>query len=160
MTDILTRLSDDGPDWVIEDGDLVLDQTLRTTVLLALFSDERAELEDELPEGETDRRGYWGDTATERFGSRLWLLRREKIVPATLRSLEDAVEGALGFLLELGIADEVTATAERGGAHDRVEITLRIRRGRARRWSTLWEKTAESTLDVGNLTVRLVPEAA
>ncbi|MEX2630036.1 MAG: phage GP46 family protein [Tistlia sp.] len=90
---------------------LETDQGLRTAVVLSLFSDRRAEADDELPIGETDRRGWWGDSLAEiagdRIGSRLWLLARRKILPATLVEARQMVEESLAWLIEDGIAARI-----------------------------------------------------
>lgn len=73
-----------------EDGDLVLDETPATPMLIAFGSDRRARDDDELPSGRSElnmpsslveRRGWAGDAldgAGEMIGNRLWLLDRAK----------------------------------------------------------------------------------
>ena len=77
-------------DLAIERGDLAVDRTLATPMLVALFSDRRARPDDALPSGVTEflvpsaanpRRGWVGDALDgqgRRLGSLLWLLSREK----------------------------------------------------------------------------------
>lgn len=111
-------------DWNNElmSGDLVVggsglgrDDSLRTAVLLSLFSDARARADDPLPDG-SDRRGWVGDAladdAGDRFGSRLWLLAREKQTEETRRRAEDYAREALDWLIEdrLAVRIDVTAT--------------------------------------------------
>lgn len=64
---------------VIESG-LTQDNGLTTLALLSLFTDSRADDSDVTPDGSSDRRGWVGDTFyDEPWGSRLWLLSREKL---------------------------------------------------------------------------------
>ncbi len=90
---------------------LATDAGLRTAVVISLFTDRRAEADDELPAGESDPRGWWGDDLADlpddRIGSRLWLLARRKILPATLVEARQMVEEALAWLVEDGIAARV-----------------------------------------------------
>ena len=52
------RLSGD----IVRDGSrFAEDGGLETAVLMSLFLDRRANDDDELPDGESDPRGYWGD---------------------------------------------------------------------------------------------------
>lgn len=90
---------------------LATDEGLRTAIVLSLFTDRRAEADDELPAGETDRRGWWGDELADiegdRIGSRLWLLSRRKILPATLVEARQMAEESLAWLVEDGIAARI-----------------------------------------------------
>jgi phage gp46-like protein len=95
-------------------GRLADDPTLRTSVILSLFLDRRARSDDAAPDG--DRRGWLGDALSpvtgDRIGSRLWLLRREKQLPETLRRAEDYAREALVWLIEDGLASGITVAAE------------------------------------------------
>lgn len=97
-------------------NDLVLDAGLQTAVLLSLFLDRRAEDGDQLPAGETDRRGWWADAtpvvAGDRIGSRLWLLAREKETKATLERAQKYAREALKWLIEDRVAERLEVTAE------------------------------------------------
>ncbi len=78
-----------------DDGDLLVDETPVTPILLSVGLDRRAEPDDELPQGRTrfltpssfsERRGGPGDgldPSGERAGSRLWLLDRAKETETT-----------------------------------------------------------------------------
>ena len=96
--------------------DIEVDDGLETAVLLSLFTDRRADEGDILPDGQIDRRGWWGDSFPEvegdRIGSRLWLLSREKQQQAVLdRAREYAME-ALQWLIDDRVASRVEVTAE------------------------------------------------
>jgi phage gp46-like protein len=65
-----------------------------------------------------DRRGWWADAfdqvnaldklAPESFGSRLWLLMREKQLPKTRERVRDYVLEALAWMIEDGMASAST----------------------------------------------------
>lgn len=122
-------------DLEIDANDLVGEDGLETAVLLSLFTDRRAEPGDTLPDGETDRRGWWADGAPviggDQFGSRLWLLARSKQTPDVLDRAQEYTREALAWLLEDKIAesiDVVTAfLTERRG----LGLTITIRRPRS-----------------------------
>ena len=86
-------------------------------VLLSLFTWRRASAEDVLP-GE-QRYGWCGDPLSpitdDKFGSRLWLLRRAKILPQTLRNAEGYAREALVWLIEDGVIASMTILSERFG---------------------------------------------
>lgn len=96
-------------------ADLVREDTLATAVVLSLLCDRQAQAH-EVAEG-ADRRGWWADAFTalnvdaagaESFGSRLWLLMREKQLPETQQRLRQYVEEALLWMVEDGLASGVT----------------------------------------------------
>jgi phage gp46-like protein len=148
MSDLATVYTDllTGADLALDaDGlGLATDAGLTTAVVLSLFTDARAADGDELPAGETDRRGWWGDLAPlapgYQLGSRLWLLKREKQTDAVLRRAELYAEAALAWLIEAGAARavQVTATAPRQGL---LWLAIRIERpdGAAQTWQYAWD---------------------
>lgn len=103
-------------DVVIENNDLKADDGLRTALYLSLFTDRRAEPGDVLPDGETDRRGWWADavpvTPGDLMGSRLWLLARSKREPATLDRAVTYAREALQWLVDDRVCDSFNVTAE------------------------------------------------
>jgi phage gp46-like protein len=132
-------------DFGIENNDLSTEEGLRTAVIWSLFTDRRAELGDVLPDGETDRRGWFGDVFPtvpgDKWGSRLWLLSREKITAETLARGETYALEALQWLVDDKVASRIAVSAERMteplGAAVGVEIerptgdVVRFRFGRA-----------------------------
>ena len=92
----------------ITSNDLVTEDTLRTAVLISIFSDARVSLE-EMPDGEPTRRGFWGDALEENdtFGSKLWLLAREKKTEDVLDRAREYVTEALSWMVDDGIAREL-----------------------------------------------------
>lgn len=103
-------------DWLLAPPQLDIDEGLQTALLLSLFTDRRAEDDDVLPDNSGSRRGWWGDSFADvpgdRFGSRLWLLYREKQLPAVLQRARQYAREALRWLLEDGVASQVEVDAE------------------------------------------------
>lgn len=95
-------------DWQIDAPDLDSDNGLQTAVIVSLFTDRRAEPDDELPDGSSDRRGWWADAYPDiegdRIGSRLWLLAREKDMQSVVNRAREYTEEALAWLVDQGIA--------------------------------------------------------
>ena len=138
MTDIATRLDPatlDG-DWLLgAAGDLDKDAGLRTAVIISLFSDRTAGVDDPLPDPrDSDRRGWWGDlnldgAAPDPIGSRLWLLSRAKSTEETRRRAEIYVREALAWMRADGVAAVIDVTSEwQGFARERLAIGITIRR--------------------------------
>ena len=97
-------------------GGLEGDDGLTTAVLVSLFTDARAGADDRLPDPATaNPRGWWGDALawidSDRIGSRLWLLSREKQVRETLRRAEEYAREALAWMLTDGAARTVAVSA-------------------------------------------------
>jgi phage gp46-like protein len=106
---------DKGADWAIGTLGLEEDDGLETAVILSLFTDRRAEPDDVLPFGETDRRGHWSDAYPavpgDRMGSRLWLLSREKQLPQVVVKAREYLREALEWMEEDGVASRVDCDA-------------------------------------------------
>ncbi|PCJ57843.1 MAG: hypothetical protein COA65_08845 [Rhodospirillaceae bacterium] len=105
-----------------QSGALALDGGLETAVIVSLFTDRRADVDDELPDGTTRRRGWWGDAVApvvdgapvlgDRIGSRLWLLAREKQTQSVVLRARDYAREALQWLIDDGIAERIDILAE------------------------------------------------
>ncbi len=114
---------------------------LARSVMISLFSWARAHDDDEV-EGRR-RYGFWGDTygdPGERTGSRLWLLRRQKVTATAIERAREYAQEALEWLIQDGVADAVSVIAERDSL-DRVDLGVTITRdGRSRtlRFSDVW----------------------
>lgn len=105
--------------------DLQGDNGLLTAVIISLFTDRRANADDELPDlrpgdpcSHADLRGWWGDhifeeDARDLMGSRLWLLSREKDLDVVVARAEEYATEALRWLVHDRWVETVTATAER-----------------------------------------------
>jgi phage gp46-like protein len=134
VTDISLYYKEWGVDAAIQGQggvlDIATDDSLRTAVILSLFLDRRARDDDRLPDGSTDRRGWWADTVApmteatlairdgavsvrrpDQIGSRLWLLSRELQVEEVVRRAHDYAVEALTWLIEDGYAVKVDVRA-------------------------------------------------
>ena len=116
MADVLLIWNnDDGVgDLGVRDFDLAPDPSLRTAVLVSLFTDRRVD-GDDLPAGEFDRRGWWGDALAadnDQIGSTLWLLARSKQSNEVLVRTEESSREALAWMVEDGVARSVQVVAE------------------------------------------------
>lgn len=98
-----------GLTWIGDEIDLSFDANqVESAALISLFTDARV-ADEELPEGETSPRGFWGDGVTigAATGSRLWLLAREKATTEVLRLHEDYAREALAWLADSPVATTV-----------------------------------------------------
>ena len=131
-----------------DDGDLVLDETPATPMLISLGSDRRAAADDTLPTGITElnapsswveRRGWAGDALDaggRRIGVKLWLLDRAKQTEVVRLAAETWTGEAFAWVAEeTGQAAEISATWVRRGllairvAVDGRAITINRRAG-------------------------------
>lgn len=132
MTDIaLVKQQQIGDDFdlAMDGADLETDEGLETAIIISLFSDARAS-EAELPEGQTDPRGWWGDIADpdDVIGSKLWTLHRQKSLNDVAVRAEEYARAALQWLVDDGVVSAVDATAE---LLDRETLALNIELQRA-----------------------------
>lgn len=99
----------------LKNGDLITDKDLETAITISLFSDRRAYADDPL-ENDESLRGWWGDSFPEitndKFGSRLWLLRREKQLPDVLERARQYAQEATAWLVEDRVADSIKVETE------------------------------------------------
>ncbi|MCF8491349.1 MAG: phage GP46 family protein [Rhodospirillum sp.] len=131
-------------------GDLLLDGGLETAVTLSLFTDARADADDELPAGAgTDRRGWWGDAVPlidgYRLGSKLWLLSREKTTVQILQRARRYAEEALAWMVTSGLASGVEVVTERT-AENWLALAVTITRPDgpvSYRYDRVWQLQAE-----------------
>jgi phage gp46-like protein len=142
-------------DWsLLADGTLDDAQALATAVIVALGTDRLASPDDILPDPDsTDRAGWWGDLDAEELfdgwpiGSRLWLLKRSKIVGpedpygATIVRVEDYIREAIQPFVDMRIASSFDVEAQRVGI-ERIDALVVIYRGPKRpvelRFQVLW----------------------
>lgn len=97
--------------WKITAGDLESGGDLQTAMIISLFTDRRARRDDEIDGN--DRRGWWGDTGNHYdIGSRLWLLKRQKLTTTVARRAEDYTREALQWLLDDGVVGAVDIHAQ------------------------------------------------
>jgi phage gp46-like protein len=120
-----------GADMRLAGAMLSQDNELRTAVVVSLFSWARANDEDVLPDEDATRQGFWGDSYPveqgHKVGSRLWLLRREKLTTQTIARAQEYCREALQWLLDDKIASNVEVVCVRNGI-DRLDISVTITR--------------------------------
>lgn len=117
MNDILIKaLNDNNFDLVIENGDLKTGDNLKTAVYISLFTWARAKENDEVLEGNS-KNGWWGDNLSDnhniKIGSRLWLLKREKITQETINKAVEYSKEALQWMKDANVVSEIEITAIR-----------------------------------------------
>lgn len=151
MTDIATVFVDftHGADYALDGVLLKDDDGLTTSVILSLFTDAEARIDDTLPdENSSDRRGFWADQYPpedgDKIGSRLWLNDAAKQLQSVLRRDERYAAEALQWMVDDGVADsiDVVATNPRQGIR---ALTISIRRANGTtarfQFQSLWDNT-------------------
>lgn len=106
----------EGGDIALSGFDLLLENSLRTAVIISLFTDRRAASDAPGPGVAADKRGWWGDLLADvpqdRIGSQLWLLAREKQTREVAERARGFALEALAWLVEDGAAARIEAFAE------------------------------------------------
>ncbi len=77
---------------------------LRTLVVISLFTDAFVSQDEASLFGQDAGGGYWADP---NFGSKIWLLTRNKINNETFVQIEDYASQALQWILDDGIASTI-----------------------------------------------------
>ena len=100
------------------DNAVLVDDGLETVIAISLHTDIAATDDDGLPIEE--RRGYWADTVEDDLvggpiGSRLWLVARNTLTPATLLQAQDAALEAVKWLVDEGAVGRFECEAVRSG---------------------------------------------
>lgn len=93
MSDLALTWVDGHGDLVVINDELMLDDSLTTSILISLFTDLRV----------NDERGWWGDdfnSDNHQTGSKLWLLNREKQLQSVLNDAQTYATQALAWLVE------------------------------------------------------------
>lgn len=144
MSDIKLVIKDRCFELNLKNGDLEADDGLETAVAISLFTDKRVTTE-EVPAGETSKRGWFGDLFPEvdqdKIGSKLWLLQRSKRTTETLRKFEDYCREALQWLIEDGVSGSINVEASYDtNGHLSCLIDISKPKGRTSRFSLLWDK--------------------
>ncbi len=130
-------------DGVSFDAGMVPDDKLVRAAIVSLFTWRRANADD-VTDGQ--KMGWWGDTtaeiANDRIGSRLWLLAREKLLPATINRAREYAQEALAWMIDDGLASRIEVQAERFGQSG-IALTATIYRSDGRitslRFDNVWE---------------------
>lgn len=115
--DIALIWDGESADMAIANDDIAFEPGLRTAVLLSLFTDKRAEPDDQIPDGTDDRRGYWADQFAEvegdLHGSRLWLVLDRSAQRENLPQQIDAYSReALAWMIEDKVVESIEVIVE------------------------------------------------
>lgn len=128
----------------ILDGDFKRCDDLESAVIISLFTWARASA-DEVSEN-APRYGWFGDKvdpdSSDTIGSKLYLLKREKITAQSIMRAEEYIEQALAWMIEDSVASDVSATVERNANDvnrlDAVVVITRGDRARTMKFNDLW----------------------
>ncbi len=100
-----------------DNGDLTREGGLETAVWMSLFTDRRADIDDNIPDGTTNRRGWWGDlvadTDGDQIGSRLWLLDRSATTEDAIVDAEFYIREALQWMIDDDVCESIDVVVER-----------------------------------------------
>jgi phage gp46-like protein len=172
MTDIKLRQQVDlrgtFMDWLLQgDGTLSEEEELATAVRVAIATDALADLNEPLPDLDSeDRRGWWGDMDAEAIwggwspiGSKNWLLMRAKISDRlswegdTVIRAKAYNRAALQPFIARRICSSIDVEAERTGRQE-ITVTVVMWRGPRRlielRYQYLWDKVTGEPIPVGS----------
>ena len=106
-------------DIALQAPDVVIDNGLRTAIIISLFTDRQANDVDELTDGSQNKRGWWADALAnqnsgqgDKIGSRLWLLRRSKQTPGVLITAREYCIEALQWMLADSVVRRIEVDTE------------------------------------------------
>lgn len=146
MTDIVLEFNDTVKEYDVSilSGDLKTGNDLEAAVIVSLFTWARANA-DEVDDG-SPRYGWWGDRidedSTDSTGSKLYLLKREKITEETLAKAKEYIEQALKWMITDNVASDISVTVERDlNDRNRVNASIIITRGdksKTMKFNDLW----------------------
>lgn len=148
-------------DWILKrDGTLSVEEELATAVRVALGSDRLADLNEVLPDPDSqDRRGWWGDIEAEEIwggwpiGCKNWLLRRAKIADefswegATVVRAKTYTRESLQPFIDKRICSQIDVEATRVGREE-IDVHIVMWRGPKTRvelrFQYLWKEVVET----------------
>jgi len=133
-------------DLALNNGDLLREEGLTTAVLISLFSDRRADEDDEIDDP-NDQRGWWGDLlSSSPIGSKLWQFDRSKTTQTVIVKVKQAVEECLQWLIDDGVAIKIDVQIEKFGEPGNYRLGMDIKiyqsdgNTKALTFNDLWEK--------------------
>lgn len=139
--------------FLVADNDVEMDAGLQTLVIVSLFTDARADVDDQLPDSNGGRRGWWADATSDKtgdsVGSKLWLHERDKLNDQLLLDIQKRAQDALKWMEDEGLAKSIVVNTERltldSGDYSvalSVEITKPDGKKLPYKFEGLWEGTA------------------
>ena len=103
-------------DYVIANGAFASGHDVETAVLMSVFTDRLAALNDVIPDARAgtpgDRRGWWADEQQHRLGSRLWLLDRSKGPLTVAAEARGYAAESLQWLIDDGVVAKFDIRAQ------------------------------------------------
>lgn len=103
-------------DIFISAPDLKTGDELESAIIISIFTDRRANDDDDLLQ-DADPRGWFGDSfnpnRNDKIGSRLWLLRRAKMTDDTIAKAREYVIEALRWLVDDNVASSINVETSR-----------------------------------------------
>lgn len=115
MSDFATIWDAVSGDWKMAGTQVATGGDLATAVIISVFTDRLANVDDLIPDGTANPRGWWGDSgATYRVGSRMWLLERSKKTADVLQRAKDYLAEALQWLIDDGVVAKFDIVTEFG----------------------------------------------
>ena len=126
-----------------ETGDIETEDFFDTSILMSLFCERRASA-NEMPVSHY-RRGWIGNESTPSFeiGSKVWLFEQSRLTRSTLNGINSVVKEALQWMIDDGIALEISVSSELS-QNNSIAIEVTISRPNSKvdkRYFELWENT-------------------
>ncbi len=145
-SDVIIRQDKDYYDfeWT-SDGDIPVSEALDTTILMAIYEEERAN-NSEIAIDEL-RRGWIGNESTPGFeqGSKFWMFEQERITTSMLAELGTVINNGLQQLVDDNIAISTSANAFLKNGVINIEVIFERPSGKIeRRLFTLWDNTGNN----------------
>lgn len=127
---------------------IVDNELLDTAVMISLFTRRQALPDDALPDPTGHREGWWGDSYPQfdedKIGSRLWLLSRSKTTQSVLNLAKVYAEESLQWLIDDGIATEVSVETSRKDMTAMLIIPkITLASNASKQWSSIYEAHLE-----------------
>lgn len=108
-------------------GDLSTENELNNAIMMSLFTDRRANNDDVLPTGQTDRRGWWSDALDgEKIGSKLWLLEGATNRNMTKIRAKEYAQESLMWLVNDAVAKSVNVTVSIGAKCNDIYLNVDV----------------------------------
>jgi phage gp46-like protein len=152
-----------GADLAIANGDIALDSTLQTAVILSLMCDRLADADDAIPDGSSYRRGWCGDPylpplpdgSPDYLGSKLYLFLRCTATQQNANLIAGAAYDSLEWMILDGIASSIVVTTswiDSNGLAMNVVITRAVPGSTApTAYAFLWDRTLGTLTPVTSL---------
>lgn len=125
---------------IATNGDIQTADFFDTSILMSLYCERRA-TSSEVPESER-RRGWIGNESTPGFeiGSKLWLYEQARVTRTTLNGVESAVLSGLQWMVDDGIATNVSTAATLSSGKITIEAIIERPSSQVdRRYYELWQ---------------------